>query len=94
MARKMRATPVHHRMTSLTLDRFESPFPRASDSAFLLDGTASVIFSVNVDPSLLLSVVEVYRVNDEKHIAKRATRMTLVYFTLAHFPTRLSKLAL
>ena len=63
---------MHHsyRMTSLTLDRFDSPFPRASDSAFLLDGAASVIFAVNVDPRLLLSVVEVYRVNDEKHIAE------------------------
>lgn len=63
----------------LTLDRFESPSPRASDSAFLFGGAESAMFPIDSSPRLLVMVVEVYRVNDKKHNAKERTDASVVH---------------
>lgn len=44
----------------LTLERFESPSPRASDSAFLLGGAASAIVVGSEDVKLLTRSIELH----------------------------------
>lgn len=71
----------------LTLDRFESQFPRASESAFLLGSAESAMLISNSDVSSLMLEAGVNRFDDEKHVRKER-QATLIFFPLASLCSR------